>query len=135
MSDAAKYVIEIPEPSGYGAYELKEVIRKYTVRGYLYTVGLILLLFLLYVATQVVKERSNAAPKLAPIVRISITDLPPPTDGAEAAPPPPQQIINTGPAARAGTPVPVPDAQITAEMKDFATMDVCREHHLLVVMG
>ena len=32
--------------------------------------------------------------------------------------------MNTGPAARAGTPVPVPDAQISADMQEFASVDV-----------
>lgn len=123
MANAAKLVIEIPAPSGYGAVELKEFIRKYTLRGFLITVGLTLLLLLLYVGLQIRNESAKAAPKLAPIIKLSITDLPPP-DAAEAAPPPPQEIISTGPAARAGTPIGVPDAQITADMKEFATIDV-----------
>jgi len=124
MSDAAKLVIEMPAPSGYGAIELKEFINRYTVRGFLITVGITLLLIFLYVGLQIRKESAMAAPKMAPIVKLSITDLPPP-DAAEAAPPPPpQEIISTGPVARAGTPIGVPDAQITADMKEFATMDV-----------
>lgn len=123
MSDAAKLVIEIPAPSGYGAQELKDFIRRYTWRGFFITVALTLLLIFLYVGLQISKESAKAAPKLAPIVKLSITDLPPP-DAAEAAPPPPQEIISTGPAARAGTPIGVPDAQITADMKEFATIDV-----------
>lgn len=123
MSENVNTAVIVPEPSGYGATELKEFIRRYTIRGFLITVGLTLLFLLLYFGIQKAQESAKAAPKLAPIVKISITDLPPQSE-AEVAPPPPQQIINTGPAARAGTPVPVPDAQITADMKDFATIDV-----------
>ena len=124
MSNTSEFTILMPEPSGYGAVELKEFIRKYTLRGFLVTVGLFILLLLLYYTAIKVQESANQAPIMAPPMKLNLTDLPPPTDAAEVAPPPPQQIINTGPAARAGTPVPVPDAEITADMKDFATIDV-----------
>ncbi|HRP01721.1 MAG TPA: energy transducer TonB [Candidatus Kapabacteria bacterium] len=124
MANAAKLVIEVPAPSGYGASELKELIRKYTVRGFIMTVALTLLLLLLYVGIQMRNESAKTAPKLAPIVKVTLDQLPS-ADAAEVAPPPPpQEIISTGPAARAGTPIGVPDAQITADMKDFATIDV-----------
>ncbi len=123
MSEQANIAVIVPEPSGYGATELKKFIKKYTIRGFVITVSLTALLLLLYFGFQKAQERGKTAPKLAPIVKISLTDLPP-QSAAEVAPPPPQQILNTGPAARAGTPVPVPDALITADMKDFATIDV-----------
>ncbi len=124
MSNVVRTIVEIPEPSGYGASELKEFIRKNTLRGFFITVGIAMLLLLLYIGIQIKNENANAAPKLAPIVKLSITELPPPDAAESAPPPPPQEIISSGPAARAGTPIGVPDAQITADMKEFATTDI-----------
>lgn len=115
--------VEIPVRSSYGAVELKEFIRKYTVRGFLVTVSICVLFFLLYFTFAKIKEAAAAGPKLAPIAKITLDQLPQDAAAEEVAPPI-QQIINTGPAARAGTPVPVPDAQITPDMKEFATIDV-----------
>lgn len=120
----ARLPIEMPKPSGYGAIELKDFINKNTIRGFLITLGLTILLLLLYIFLVQSSSASKAAPKLAPLAKVRLDDLPPQSNEAMEAPPPVQQIINTGPAARAGNPIPVPDAQITAEMKDFATIDV-----------
>ncbi len=113
------------QKSTYGAIELKEVIRKYTLRGFIATMILVALFLLIYWFLMSAAE-SSAVPKMAPIVKLKLEDLPPPpSDEAEAAPPPPPEtIINTGPAARAGKPVPVPDAELKPDMKEFATVDV-----------
>jgi periplasmic protein TonB len=118
-------VVAIPESSGYGAIELKHFINKNTVRGFIITTSILLLLFLIYFLTGVISDAANAAPKLAPIVKLRLDELPPPESQQEDAPPPPpsQQILNSGPASRAGTPVPVPDALIKEDLKEFATMD------------
>lgn len=120
----ARMPIEMPEPSGYGAIELKDFINKNTMRGFLITLGLTILLLLIYVFAVQSSGAAKAAPKLAPLAKVRLDDLPQQANEAMEAPPPVQQIVNTGPAARAGNPVPVPDAQITAEMQDFATIDV-----------
>lgn len=108
----------------YGAQELKGFIRKYTYRGFIITAAIFLLLFLLYFAYVKISESGPQVKKLAPIAKLDIVDLPPQEEANDAPPPPAEQIINTGPAARAGTPVPVPDAQITPDMQEFATVDI-----------
>lgn len=119
---------EIPSPCPYGAAELKGFIRRFTIRGILITIGLLILFFVIYTVTNKIQEAANKAPKTAPMTKIRLENLPPPpTDALDNVPPPPTTQINTGPAARAGTPIPVPDAQITPDMKDFATMkDIAR---------
>jgi protein TonB len=123
MNTIAK-AVEMPAPSGYGAAELKKFINKFTVRGFLVTVGLLLIILLLYYLIGVVASSASSAPKLAPIVKLRIEDIPPPQQTEDVPPPPPtQQIINTGPASRAGVPIPVPEALIKEELKDFAKME------------
>ncbi len=58
------------------------------------------------------------------VVKMRLSNLPPPptSDNQEIAAPPPPPTNSSGPAARAGTPVPVPDALITPDMKDFANI-------------
>ena len=124
MTSIAK-AITMPEPSGYGAVELKQFIRRYTFRGFVVTVAIVLLLLLLYFLTGVITSAADVKPKLAPIVKLRLDELPPPESASEDAPPTPptQQIINSGPASRAGTPVPVPEAMIKEDLKDFATIN------------
>jgi len=107
----------------YGAVELKRVIRKNTVRGFIITAIIALALFLIYFSYVKIQAAKPAVKKLAPIAKIDIVDLPPTDQATEDVPPPPaEQVLNTGPAARAGTPVPVPDAMITPDMQEFATI-------------
>ncbi|TAL69700.1 MAG: energy transducer TonB [Bacteroidetes bacterium] len=121
---ATRVAIVMPPPSGYGAIELKEFIRKYTWKAFIVTTVSLTVLLLLYYATMKISEATANKFKMAPIVKIDITDLPPPPSDAEEVPPPPaEQIINTGPASRAGTPVPVPETEITADLKEFASME------------
>ncbi len=115
--------IVMPPPSTYGAVEIKEIIKKYTFRAFIVTILMFTILLLLYWGVVKISASSTNQLKLAPIVKLQIDKLLPPTDENQAPPPPPEQIINSGPAARAGTPVPVPETQITADMKDFATME------------
>ena len=49
---------------------------------------------------------------------MKLTQLPPPPAQTVVPPPP----VAPGPASRAGTPVPVPDALIAPDVKDFALM-------------
>ncbi len=116
--------VTMPEPSDYGAAELKQFIKKYTVRGFIITVALVLLFFLIYFLSGMLTSSAESSTKLAPIAKFRIDELPPPESAAEDVPPPPtQQIINTGPASRAGIPIPVPEALIKEDLKDFATTE------------
>jgi len=115
------FQIELTPPE-YGAVELKLQIRKNTIRGFIITICAFFLLMLIYFLTIKIQESSNAI-RLAPIVKLKLEDLPPPQQAEDIAAPPPDQIINTGPASRAGTPVPVPDALLKEDLKDFATME------------
>ena len=107
---AANILDNLPK---YGAQELKGFIRKYTYRGFLITAVIFLLLFFLYFLYVEIQASGPQLKKLAPIAKLDIVDLPPQDEAQDQAPPPPEQVINTGPAARASTPVPVPDAQVT----------------------
>ena len=116
--------IEMPHRNEYGALELKQYINKSTVKGFLITVSLLLLFFVYYLITSSAGGVAEAPP-LAPINKLELlntVDAP----AEEAAPPPPppvQQMAPSGPAARAGTPTPIPDAEIAPDMQEFASMD------------
>lgn len=117
---------EIPLPSSYGAAELKKFIRKYTLRGLLTTLGIFIFLILAFYIFNKVQENANKK-ITAPINKIKLTNV----EDAPADEQQIQQIIelptNSGPAARAGTPVPVPESQITPDMQEFASMkDISR---------
>lgn len=116
--------LELPVASEYGAVELKKYINKFTIRGFIITIALFLLLILLYWGFVTISEASRSILKTAPLVKLKLENLPPPGADEELPPPPTETIINTGPAARAGTPVPVPDAQITEDLQEFADIDV-----------
>lgn len=111
---------------GYGFPELREWIKKNTLRGFLYTLVIFILLVLLYFGIQKLIEVTT--PKTVQVVtRINVQNLPPPPTQAqeEQAPPPEEvkQVVYRGPAARAGTPIPVPDALVSPELKEFATIE------------
>ncbi len=113
-------------PFRYGAAELKDVIAKNTKRAFIYTVSLLLLLFLFTFAYKIIKGIFFPSPK---VVRVLLTKATlqnismPPADNAPPPPPPPLAPPPPGPAARAGTPVAVPDALIAPDQKDFANID------------
>ena len=115
---------EVPLPSLYGAAEMKHFIRKNTYRGAIITLLLLLLLLLITFIMHTVERQYAADAKLAPIIRTTLEDLPPQSSETADIAPPPDLVINTGPAARAGNPVPVPDALIAPDLQDFATVDV-----------
>ena len=117
-------VDEVPLPSTYGAAEMKYFIRKNTYRGAIYTLIALLLFLLINIIMLTVERNRETIEFMAPITRTTLQDLPPPDmDATENIPPPPDIIINTGPAARAGNPIPVPDAMIAPDLKDFAVLD------------
>jgi protein TonB len=101
-----------------GASELKAFIPHSTRRGFASALAAMMLLMMGYKA--VLKMQENAVVLGAKVNVMKLTQLPPPLQEATVPPPP---ITTTGPAARAGTPVPVPDALVTPDMKDFANVD------------
>ena len=116
-------VVPIPQRNEYGALELKTYINKSTIRGFLITASL-LLLFLIYHLISGSIAGKEEAPTLAPIAKLDLISLDAPAEEIEAPPPPAPEQIVAGPAARAGTPTPIPDAEIAPDLQDFADMDV-----------
>ena len=114
---------EIPLPSLYGAAELKFFIRRNTYRGGLVTLLLLLVLIILNIVVDNVQKAASVQ-LVAPITKMSLEDLPPAEAETSDMAPPPDVVINTGPAARAGNPVPVPDVMLAPDVADFATIDV-----------
>lgn len=105
----------------YGAFEMQENIRKSTKKAVIITMSFLLLLLITYIMVKVVAKPSLKM--TAPITKMKLENLPPPpVDNAPPPPPPPPEVF-TGPAARAGNPVPVPDAEIAPDVKDFAKND------------
>lgn len=110
----------------YGAAEIKELIRRNTQKAFIRTMSLLLLLALYTFVGPIISEFLFPSPKVVKVKlsRLSLEALPPPqSQTEEAPPPPPPSALPPAPAARAGTPVPVPDAEITADMQDFANVD------------
>ncbi len=103
----------------YGAIELLQFIPKATTRGFMAAASICLVFLLGYMGLMTM---NSARLKRGPAInKMKLTNLPPPPATMEAAPPPP--LTTVGPAARAGTPVPVPDALVAPDVKDFANVD------------
>ena len=117
--------VQIPKRPTYGAVELKEYIRKNTLKGFIITIALTFLLFLLYWIYGKATEVDTKVAPMAPISKISLTAPSQQTDQVDDAPPPPpaETVVDVATAAKAGTPVPVPDAEIKEELKEFADVD------------
>ncbi|MBU3742132.1 MAG: energy transducer TonB [Candidatus Kapabacteria bacterium] len=110
----------------YGAAELKEIISRNTVRAFVYVSSTLLLLLLLRFTYDLVQPWLFPKPEIVRVklVKASLDALPPPPSDQEAPPPPPPETsLPAGPAARAGTPVAVPDAMLAPDAKDFANID------------
>lgn len=125
----AQQTVVQPNISDYGAREIKDFIRKYTWRAFIVTNSILLALMLgIYIYSEIM-DAASYAPPLAPLAT-GITELtelnepPPPDDAAAPPPPPPQVMVQGGPPQRAGTPIPIPDAEIAPDLKEFASMDV-----------
>jgi periplasmic protein TonB len=106
----------------YGAPEIKNYIQQSTWRGFTITViasALLLFVYSVYVNMSAAKNTRKVV-----INKMKLTQLPPPPTADENTPPPPPPPTTiAGPAARAGTPIPVPDALVTPDMKDFASVE------------
>jgi periplasmic protein TonB len=124
MTTTTAHIIEMPIQSDYGAIEIKKFINVSTIRGFIITVGIIVIALLAFIIFHKISTAA-AVIKLAPVQKIKLQELMQQQELTDLAPPPPtQQIMNTGPAARAGTPIPVPDAMLKPDLQDFATVDV-----------
>ncbi len=121
----AENIIELTAQSSYGAVELKKYINKATIRGFLITVGIVILLILLYFFYMKATEKPLGGIPVAPISKIALESAPQQASDVEDVPPPPptEAVIDYATAARAGTPVPVPDAEIKADLKEFANIE------------
>jgi TonB family protein len=104
----------------YGAPEIKAYIPQATVRGF--TIAILGILLILGGYAAILASKSSGGIKGPAINKMKLTQLPPPPVDVENVPPPPP-TTTPGPASRAGTPVPVPDALIAPDVKDFANVD------------
>jgi len=117
---------ELKQKVAYGAAELKAVYNKNLGIALGVSVGLHVALILLYVFGLNIGNAGSDRAR-APINRINLTNVAPPTTETPPAPPPmiPPELVSAGGgggvAARAGVPVAVPDALVDPKLKDFAT--------------
>ncbi len=126
MTTTASAMNEALENTKYGAAEIKVMIQRNTKKAYIRTMSLLLLIALYTFVGPIISEWLFPSPKVVKVKlsRLSLEALPPPQSQTdEAPPPPPPSNLPPAPAARAGTPVAVPDAEITADMQDFANVD------------
>ncbi len=111
----------------YGAAELKRLIEVNTRKAFIVTMSLLLLLALFAFLRTYIENLLYPPPNVVKVrlARVSLDNLPPPQSQSEEAPPPPPPAssLPSGPAARAGTPVAVPDAELAPDAKDFANVD------------
>jgi len=122
-------VIALPAPPTYGAIEIKDYIRKNTYRALVITLSLLLLLFLFYWIYGMATTKTMGHSLRAPFSKIRVDIMMQETENQEDEAPPPEtkQIVDYATATRAGTPIPVPDAQIQEDMKEFANVDKINE--------
>lgn len=118
----------LTSPLKYGALELKEIIARNTKKAFVYTISLLLLLALFSFTYRLIYDLIFPPPNVVKVkgIRVSIVDLPPPQLVDQPPPPPPpttMPLAAGGPASRAGIPVPVPDAMLAPDAKDFASVD------------
>lgn len=121
--------MSIPEKLQYGAIELKAIYnRNLGIAFGIASGAMVAVLLLVMFGDRIGKAEDK---KSAPIAKMKLMNLPPPPAEDNAPPPPPPPMIppelqsasgtGGGVAARAGVPIPVPDALITPDVKDFAT--------------
>ncbi len=111
----------------YGASEIKRVIEENTRTAFFATMSLLLLLALFSFTRSYIEAWLFPAPNVVKVKvsRVTLDNLPPPQSQNQEAPPPPMAPASmpSGPAARAGTPVAIPDAELAPDAKDFANVD------------
>ncbi|MCU0427337.1 MAG: TonB family protein [Candidatus Kapabacteria bacterium] len=108
----------------YSFVQVKRFSKKAATVGFIATLAITGTLLGGYTGWLSVREHLNINNRLGS-AKIVLSKLPPPpsqTADPLVAPPPPT-TADHGPAARAGTPVPVPDALVAPDVKDFANID------------
>jgi protein TonB len=99
-------------------------IRRNTFLGFGLALLLFVLLLLLYFAIQILLPSDTQVARTAPVVRIRLTELPPPPSlSQEIAPPPTQTSTVEQPTVRVGVPIPVPDVLVPPEVQNFASVE------------
>jgi len=120
----ATSILELPKASTYGAVEIKEFIRKNTWRGFIITLILLLIFFVVYYGMGALSKEQAQQKYFVPVSKMVLSNAPSSEEEVlEELEPPPKDVVKLATAARAGTPVPVPDAEIKEELKEFATFD------------
>lgn len=119
--------MSISEALQLGAVELKAVYNRYLTWALGISVAFHLALIVLPTVLDLFKGGGDSG-KRAPVAKMKLTNLAPPPAADNTPPPPPPMVppeLQTGGtggvAARAGTPIAVPDALIAPDVKDFAT--------------
>jgi periplasmic protein TonB len=121
--------MSIQESIRYGAAELKRFYNRNLGIALGVSVGFHLLLIFLYIFSTNI-GKSSGEKTSAPIAKMKLSNLaPPPEENVPPPPPPPMvppqlQMSGSGTggvASRAGNPVPVPDALIAPDVKEFST--------------
>lgn len=108
--------------------EFLQRIRRNTIIGFFAAIALLVLLFLLYVAIRILLPSETYTARTAPVVKIRLSELPPPPSlTQEVAPPPTQTTITEQPAVRVGIPIPVPDVLVPPEVQTFATLEELKQ--------
>ncbi len=107
----------------YSFVQLKRFRTKAATIGFLTALSLAAVFIGGYMGWLHIKARTEGSNRVT-IAKITLSKLPPPPPTAEpTAVAPPPVSDSHGPAARAGTPVPVPDALVAPDVKDFANID------------
>lgn len=103
----------------YGAFELKRIIKVFTLRGFYYVMAFLILCIIAVFAFSLREKKVYKTPYRS-MARLDMIDTPVNQDAPP--PPPPPEIIVTGTLAQAGNPVPVPDAMVAPD-QIFASVD------------
>jgi protein TonB len=98
----------------YGAFEVQKLIKIFTLRGFYYVIGF-LLVVIISVFAFASREKTFYKSPYRSIARLDMIDAP--ADAEAPPPPPPPDVV-----IQAGNPVPVPDALVAPDQV-FASVD------------
>ncbi len=117
--------IAIPVPIPYGAVELKEFIKRNTLRSFIITTIVVVLLLIISIAMSLTNKIATNKEIQPPHFTIEVLEKLQTTDielPNVVIPPDVSQVV-FGIEQVAGNPVPVKDAEINQELDDFVTYD------------
>ena len=103
----------------YGAFEVQKLIKIFTLRGFYYVIGF-LVVVIISVFAFASREKTLYKSPYRSIARLDMIDAP--ADAEAPPPPPPPDVVIQGTLAQAGNPVPVPDALVAPDQV-FASVD------------